>query len=209
MSSQRLQAQRSTRPSTAVREELPRLSSSTVNRPSIDTNRTTTPQRLDVGPPPSSRGTDFTEHDPRDRALYNVSPSGNHTIQSADESTRPLQASSLHPQRLESRDQRDLGVTRTPVSFKSSFLRYSRATPTPVSTQLPQGERLSNETNSPRLQEKQSARLDMSPGKNHEYFAGNTVFCWGGRLQNTRDRPINMITGFLVIIPSILFLVFE
>ena len=208
MSSQRLQAQRSTRPSTAVREELPRLSSSTANRPSIDTYRATTPQRGDIGPPPSSRGTDFTEHDPRDRALYNVSPTGNHTIQSASESTRPLQASAFQAQRIESQDQRDLAATKTPMSFKSNFIRYSRAAPTPVSTQLPQRERLSNETNSPQLQEKESARLDMFPGKNHEYFSGNTVFCWGGRLQNTRDRPINIITGILVVVPSILFFAF-
>lgn len=42
-------------------------------------------------------------------------------------------------------------------------------------------------------------------GKNYEYFTGNTVFCAGGRLQNARDRPVNIATGIFVILPAGLF----
>ncbi|KAI1501662.1 DHHC palmitoyltransferase-domain-containing protein [Biscogniauxia marginata] len=42
-------------------------------------------------------------------------------------------------------------------------------------------------------------------GRNHQYFEGNTVFCIGGRLQNTRHKPINIATGSFVVIPAILF----
>ena len=42
-------------------------------------------------------------------------------------------------------------------------------------------------------------------GKNYEYFGGNTAFCCGGRWQNSRDRPVNLITGLLVVIPCVLF----
>ena len=47
------------------------------------------------------------------------------------------------------------------------------------------------------------------PGVNYQHFSGNTVFCWGGRLQNTRDRPINIATSIIVILPSILFFIFS
>lgn len=46
-------------------------------------------------------------------------------------------------------------------------------------------------------------------GKNYEYFEGNTTFWWGGRLQNSRDRPINVGTGIVIIIPTILFFIFS
>jgi palmitoyltransferase ZDHHC9/14/18 len=48
-----------------------------------------------------------------------------------------------------------------------------------------------------------------SLGRNYEYFKGNTFFWWGGRLQNSRDRPINIATGILLILPAILFFVFS
>ena len=46
-------------------------------------------------------------------------------------------------------------------------------------------------------------------GKNHQYFSGNTVFCWGGRFQNTRDRPVNIATGLAFVLPSGLFFGFS
>ena len=42
-------------------------------------------------------------------------------------------------------------------------------------------------------------------GKNHEHFEGRTVFCLGGRLQNSRDKPVNLITAILIILPTGLF----
>ncbi len=49
----------------------------------------------------------------------------------------------------------------------------------------------------------------VSANKNYQYFEGNTVFAFGGRLQNARDRPINIATGVIVILPAILFLVYS
>ena len=209
MSSQRLQAQRGTRPGTAVPEELPRLSSSTINRPSIESHRTVTLHQ-EHGPPPSSRGTDFTEHDPRDRIFYNPSPSGNNTAPSAGESTRPLHTSEIRPSQFYHASQRDQPSTlKAPESFASSFFRTSKNPTDSLQIQLPRDERLSNETGSPHLQEKVRSSPRVLIGRNHEYFSGNTVFFWGGRLQNTRDRPINIVTGILVLLPTILFFVYE
>ena len=42
-------------------------------------------------------------------------------------------------------------------------------------------------------------------GKNYEHFTGNTFFCLGGRLQNSRDKPVNLLTAIIVIVPSGLF----
>ncbi|KAL1896396.1 Eukaryotic peptide chain release factor GTP-binding subunit [Sporothrix stenoceras] len=46
-------------------------------------------------------------------------------------------------------------------------------------------------------------------GRNYQFFQGNTVFCFGGRFENTKSRPINVATGGLVVIPCILFFVFS
>lgn len=46
-------------------------------------------------------------------------------------------------------------------------------------------------------------------GKNYEFFQGNTVFCLGGRFENTKSRPINIATGTMVIVPCVLFFVFS
>ncbi|KIW34758.1 uncharacterized protein PV07_01516 [Cladophialophora immunda] len=46
-------------------------------------------------------------------------------------------------------------------------------------------------------------------GKNYEYFEGNTIFWLGGRVQNARDRPINIATGIFLVLPAILFFVYS
>jgi palmitoyltransferase ZDHHC9/14/18 len=46
-------------------------------------------------------------------------------------------------------------------------------------------------------------------GKNYEYFEGNTIFFLGGRLQNSRDRPINIATGVFLVLPVVLFFVYS
>ena len=198
MSSQRLQAQRRTRPGTAATpEELPRLSSSTINRPSEESARSATQRHDHPGPSPL---TEFIEHDSRERALYSSSPTGNNTIPSTEESARPLHQNRHHPSRH--REDQSL-ASKTPTSFAINFFRVSRNVPDPH----PKTERPSNETSSPRPQEK--VNFKAANGKNHEYFSGNTVFCWGGRLQNTRDRPVNIATGILVVLPTVLFFVYE
>lgn len=197
MSSQRLQAQRTARPNTGTQESS-RLSTTTGDRLSVGSSNTGTPAtlgHLENTAPPSSRGTDFTEPDPRDRATSNASRTVNGTIQSTAESTRPLQDTSQVPGNGEDETS----------AFPPNFLRQSRNS---GQRQFPEHERYSNDTSSPHLREK----VDPKPsalGRNHEYFSGNTVFCWGGRLQNTRDRPINIVTGILMLVPIVLFFVFE
>ncbi|KAK2855683.1 Eukaryotic peptide chain release factor GTP-binding subunit, partial [Arthroderma sp. PD_2] len=46
-------------------------------------------------------------------------------------------------------------------------------------------------------------------GRNFEYFTGNTAFFGGGRFQNSRDRPVNIVTALLIVIPSALFFAFS
>jgi palmitoyltransferase ZDHHC9/14/18 len=202
MSSQRLQAQRGTRPSTAGREEISRPSTSTIDRPSLESAQTITPKPKETMIPtsPSSRGTDFTDHNAGDRALYNASPTGHNTIQSTTESTRPLQASTNGRQEHQE--------TRLSASFRTNFLRSSRQSPAPNQIQFDENQRMSNDTGSPHLREKSPIK-SKSEGKNYEYFSGNTAFFWGGRFQNTRDRPINIGTALLIILPTVLFFVYE
>ena len=69
-------------------------------------------------------------------------------------------------------------------------------------------ERLSSSNNSPTFA-KPEENLASATGKNYQFFQGNTIFFAGGRLQNTRERPINVISAIIVILPSILFLVFS
>jgi palmitoyltransferase ZDHHC9/14/18 len=78
------------------------------------------------------------------------------------------------------------------------------------------GEKLESVASSPQLPPstrdgKPSSKEKKRPelGRNYQYFQGNTVFCLGGRLQNTRHRPVNIATGGLVVIPAVLFLAFS
>ena len=210
LSSQRLQAQRSTRPIPSGQDATPRLSTSTANRPSMESNNTATPRRPGTALPPSSRGTEFTERDPQDRALYNASPTGNRTNPSVGESTSPLHPPGSYVQQRGEGERPQEEVERgTSSQFRTNFLRLSKSsTPAPVQTEPPQPERFFNGSLSPHLHEKVAPKAPTKLGRNHEYFTGNTVFCWGGRIQNTRERPINIFTGMLVVVPSVLYFVF-
>lgn len=72
-------------------------------------------------------------------------------------------------------------------------------------------EKLSSAASSPGLAQQEATKKEVKKelGKNYEYFTGNTVFCWGGRLQNARDRPINIATGLMVLVPTGLFFGFS
>ena len=86
----------------------------------------------------------------------------------------------------------------SPKSFRANFRRKEA-----------QGhERLSSSNNSPGFA-KRPQEAALKPGMNYQYFSGNTIFCWGGRLQNTRDRPVNVASGVIVVLPCILFLVYS
>lgn len=95
---------------------------------------------------------------------------------------------------------------KSPLSFRSGFSLASKG------RLEPGHQHLSSNATSPRIPH-QDHELPDPPrgtlGKNHEYFEGNTVFWWGGRMQNARDRPVNIATGIFLILPGILFFVFS
>ncbi|KAH0555625.1 hypothetical protein GP486_006428 [Trichoglossum hirsutum] len=219
MSSQRLQAQRG-RPVTGqatVSEDGTSDGASNGNRQSLNSNNTirhslVIHQDVDLQPP-QSRGTEITEREAPDRGTRNTSPTGNATVRSLSESVRPLQNSSAG-QGLTL----DLGKNyksgaggagapqKSPRSFRSSFLPSRRGSA--VITDENKGrEKLSSQPPSAK-----SPPPSITPpptkknlGRNHEYHKGNMVFCCGGRWQNAKDRPINVVTGLMVVVPGGLF----
>ena len=225
MSSQRLQAQRSGLPSGSVKdiEKLATARSFTAasNRKSPRAGTTSGLEQVDNERPPPSRGTDFTENDPRDRASFNASPTGNATIKSASESNRPLHDPRLYNRqrihglganyRLE--DNSNLIGLEPAISSRSSFLSPSKNKNNLQTTKNPEPFRDVPSSSDLKISRaahgRQSTGTGGNGGRNHEHFSGNTVFFWGGRLQNTKDRPINIATGTLVVLPSILFLIFS
>ncbi|KAF2805335.1 palmitoyltransferase erf2 [Mytilinidion resinicola] len=223
MSSQRLQAQRGQRPAsilgpTSAYTEGTSDAGSSPYRQSAGSNPTikgAAPLGLhhDLdGPPPPSRGTDFT--DIPDRTTANTTPTGAETVRSRGESITPLQRPT-RPTHLDLSNAHKNGSgklptpTKSPRSFRSSFMLPSRGG---GSTQIRQGhEKLASVESSPRLERKETTKdvVRKELGKNYQYFSGNTVFCWGGRFQNTRDRPVNIATGLMVVIPAALFFAFS
>ncbi|RDA86063.1 hypothetical protein CP532_1297 [Ophiocordyceps camponoti-leonardi (nom. inval.)] len=169
-----------------------------------------------AAPPPPSRGTEATEPDAVDRVNASPEP-GHHPNGSQTESVRPLRDARCHPG-----PQADVELGRLPSpikssrSFRSSFLLPSRSDHGAASqNRSTEGaEKLSSSNSSPRLrsvtiQKKPQTSSPPAKGRVYQYFSGNTVFCLGGRWQNTRHMPINVATGLLVITPCVLFFVFE
>ena len=215
MSSQRLQAQRSGRP--LVQTEGPSTAhsdvASAVKRQSISSNQAGQIGYHDVDIPPPSRGTEFTEQDLRDRDSINA-------VQSIDGSTKPLHRRASQPLTttvdtvtnhnhiIEGNEP----VEKTAGSFRSNFhfppsehLRGS-----PLQTAVQGHNRLSSDATSPKSEHTNVILNDKArAGSNYEYHLGNTIFCLGGRFQNTKDRPINVATGILVVLPAVLFLVYS
>jgi palmitoyltransferase ZDHHC9/14/18 len=164
----------------------------------------------------------MTEPETSGRVTSNTSPTyGHHGTGSLSESVRPLQRNNTNPHGLSvnvDKSYKNGGglpppASKSPRSFRSSFLLPVRAEAVPNSpNRSTQGrEKLSSAASSPPLTpayhpaETPKARL----GRNYEYFNGNTRFWLGGRLQNTRDRPVNIATGLFVLIPGVLFFVFS
>ncbi|PGH10590.1 hypothetical protein AJ79_05413 [Helicocarpus griseus UAMH5409] len=224
MSSQRLQAQRSARPlnnnaAQPVASEDGMSDVGSQNRRSLISNHTMLqgPASHDHDLPPPSRGTEFTDPVMPDRGTSNASPTGNTTVRSLGESVRLLQDRSQRPppshlnmsknyQPSSSQDP----PQKSPLSFRSGFLM-----PGKNDGQDPRDsrnhERLSSVASTPGSGPQKVFKQDGRPnrGKNYEYFEGNTVFCGGGRLQNSRDKPINIATGVLVVLPAILFFAYS
>ncbi|KAI9812251.1 MAG: Eukaryotic peptide chain release factor GTP-binding subunit [Phylliscum demangeonii] len=238
MSSQRLQAQRAIRQSRSGREdsseEVSSEAGSTFNRHSFGSNSVRPPSHLasqDADPiPPPSRGTQFTDRDDRDEPeRHTISPSfgGTATVQSLPDSVTPLQAEPRHIDR----------ALATPEDYRADAAPGPALAPAPPPPPPPppraspkifkpklmgsrtyarapadghRREQLRSTSSSPISgMPKMPAQPAVHVGQNHQYFAGNTIFLFGGRLQNSRDRPINLLTGILVVVPGVLFLVFS
>ena len=213
MSSQRLQAQRSGRPLTnytqvvSSEDGLSDMGSQARNSfISTTTNRQVPSTAYENEPPPPSRGTEFTDPVIIDRATT-ASPTGNTTVRSMGDSVRLLhdRAQRNAPPELNLGNNYNANghqeqPQRSPLSFRSNFLKPSH-TRDPRDTR--EHERLSSAVSTPQKAEGEKTKEDL--GKNYEYFQGNTIFFAGGRLQNTRDRPINIATGILILVPTGLF----
>ncbi|CAG8979071.1 hypothetical protein HYALB_00000200 [Hymenoscyphus albidus] len=225
MNAQRLQAQRGSRTVIAQQSEDGYAEAGgDPARHSITSNHTaiqiTNPQG-ENGPVPPSRGTEITDQGTADRLIANTSPTQGHRANgSLSESVRPLQRPtgnnhqglSLNVDKGYKLGDNLPAPSKSPRSFRSSFLLPSRDNPPGSPDRSTRGrEKLASVASSPGLTadiqkpEAEPARL----GLNYQYFTGNTIFCWGGRLQNTRSKPINVFTGLLVVTPVLLFFVFS
>ena len=94
---------------------------------------------------------------------------------------------------------------KSPLSFRSGFSLGSKR-------MEPGHQILASNATSPDFAPQSKnlpAPVQSALGKNYEYFEGNTVFWGGGRFQNARDRPINIATGIVLVLPAILFFVFS
>ena len=209
MSSQRLQAQRGRShilDHTNTIGAPPSSFGSGINRESLGSNHTWQNgyQENEVLPP--SRDTEFTEQNLRDR----TPAKDNATAQSVDESTRSLYKYSSHQKLNHIR-----GFTGNAVEQNSSDL-YISTFPLPSSSpsnpvqSTSNPNRHSSNTTSPKPgPDIPLNRREADSGRNYEFFPGNTIFCCGGRFQNTRERPINFGTGVLVILPAVLFFIYS
>lgn len=229
MSSQKLQAQRGiTRPTTMNYQMSAQGEASRVNRDSVVSNPSATAvERVgDEGeqPLPPSRGTEFTEQEAFDRITATTSPThGHHAASSMADSIRPLQRKPEAARKLTLDMNKPLNAAgasvptpvRTPHSLRSSFL-MPRIESGSGNREMEGGEKLESVASSPKLlpvsgkgRRPPDNRIKPEPGRNYEYFQGSTVFCLGGRLQNSKNRPVNIATGSLVLLPAILFFIFS
>ncbi|EAQ89913.1 hypothetical protein CHGG_06532 [Chaetomium globosum CBS 148.51] len=229
MSSQKLQAQRGmARPTTMNRQIGLQDEAGETNRDSMVSSQGAragmhSGDEAEAQPPPS-RGTEFTEQEAYDRRTATTSPThGHQPTLSLTDSVRPLQRKPEAAKNLtlDIHNTYNKGganaptPVRTPRSLRSSFL-MPRMDSSSGNREIQGGEKLESLASSPQLppstgDEKAAPqnRSKPKPGRNYEYFLGNTVFCLGGRLQNTRHRPVNIATGAFVALPAILFFIFS
>lgn len=231
MSSQKLQAQRSaTRPSTMSRHmevadhetEAASVIGANVIRHSINSNSPSAQNMTDE--PPPSRGTEMTGRDTYDRTANTAN-----TRDSVTDSVRPLHKKPAEDKGLtvempnNNFDNRGQPSPLTPHSIRSSFMLRNHAGSHASNNRDRDGvEKLASADSSPEYQNggsrdrpetgaasKPVTRKNGPNAKVWEYFTGNTIFCMGGRFQNTRSRPVNIATGAFVVIPCVLFFVFS
>lgn len=175
---------------------------------------------------PPSRGTENTEHD---HVMSETSPTnGQYPTASLSDSAQPLHkvADENRPRPNINIDKsyQDMGRSgnvpmRSPRSFRSSFMLSGRSNSSRHNRSTERAEKLSSGASSPKFnglpghpqRQQASSQPDQGgkAGRVHEYFEGNTNFYLGGRWQNTMGRPINIMTGFCVLLPCGLFFGFE
>ena len=180
-----------------------------------------------MGPPPS-RGSEMTDPDMYDRVTTTTSPTqGYYPAGSTSDSVRPLHKKSnsgagpVAGSTIKERPNAP-SPAKSSRSFRSSFLMPGRGEQGQHSrNRSTEGaEKLSSGASSPRLgpreahagpshQNEQPQSAGHAVGKVFQYFEGNTRFCLGGRWQNTKQKPINLATGFFVVAPCVIFFVFE
>lgn len=174
--------------------------------------------------PPPSRGTEMTGRETFDRHTANTSPTGHYASPSVSESVRPLRKQTAEDKGLSVKLDNNFRNQAqpsplTPHSLRSNFLSRSNAGENGSNRNMAGGEKLGSVDSSPDFagngtKERPDTNAEAKPvkrdfGRNWEYFTGNTVFCAGGRLQNTRSRPVNIATGGFVVVPVVLFFVFS
>jgi palmitoyltransferase ZDHHC9/14/18 len=116
------------------------------------------------------------------------------------------------PQQLNLSNLKQDTPQKSPLSFRSGLSFGSKRKPAGYGHQHLSSHDTSQGAGNvplPSALEQQYNQKHIPQSKNYEYFQGNTVFWLGGRLQNARDRPVNIATGIMLILPAILFFVFS
>lgn len=222
MSSQRLQAHR--RPSQVPQDSNTYAAEGTEDEEGLNRRSLVSASTIRLGAQaieqevPPSRGTEFTDPITPDRNTSNASPTGNTTIRSLGESVKLLHEREKKsvPERLNINKTIKTGSSheppqKSPLSFRSGFLSLHGKNEEPARPGSRGHERLSSVTSSsPRsMKEHKPPAPPANLGKNYEYFTGNTVFWGSGRFQNSRDKPVNVATGILIVLPVALFLAYS
>ena len=155
--------------------------------------------------PPRSGGTEISDRE--DQVTMTASPNGEATVRDSGESERPLQGHTFHVgpghRSSASNSKRSSAAPpnkNPPKSFRSKIL----STP-PENADNRGHERLPSKNSTSHTSAKSENPEPPKVGKNYQYFLGNTFFCFGGRFQNTRDIPFNILSGIIAVLPTILF----
>ena len=150
--------------------------------------------------------TELTDQDLRDLTYYQSERERNPTFGSTAESQRPLQRSRAPS--IDSLATKYKYTAGSALQSKRNSVATGRNRPWRSSAMPPQDLEKQGADGYANGQPTRPKPVNHHD-KNWQHFTGNTVFCWGGRLQNTRDRPVSVGTALLVIVPSVLFFVFE
>ncbi|KAI7351304.1 hypothetical protein D0862_08405 [Hortaea werneckii] len=184
----------------------------------------------DVPPVPDSRGTIFTDRDGTN-TFQSESAQGAAIAGSvaSGTSTAPLHQSRPNNNHLPRLDTNNNTAVPPPKSPGSRSLRASfglgsskqrtnshsphnlRPTPSQHHQQLHSNPSspIPNEKPSAIHQPSSNSRPTKGPGRNKDYYAGNTLFLFGGRLLNTKAKPLNTLTFLLTALPCGLFFGFS